>query len=141
MVRETFDTEYCADSVEFCPWVTGLAAVGTYQVVEDECSDGITVRKGRILLYQTGITNTLLIQCIETEAILDLQWIENKILIAVSATGETSSYKLKDVISGLIKDKVLILVSSLRKNKVGVLNLSVDWDNRLNSSNRYFYKN
>lgn len=73
---QRFDTEYSADSVEFCP-VRGfmhLVAVGTYQVIEDESVGNNTKRTGRILLFDTSASETVLVQQIECGACLDMRW-------------------------------------------------------------------
>jgi len=50
-----FDTEYSADSIEFCPSIPLLFACGTYQVDKQEStgsSDPTVVRKGRCYLFK-----------------------------------------------------------------------------------------
>ncbi|KAJ2996053.1 Diphthine methyltransferase [Globomyces sp. JEL0801] len=50
----SIDTEYSADSVEFCP-IKGFqsyAVIGTYQVAENQPESGPTERLGRLLLHE-----------------------------------------------------------------------------------------
>lgn len=76
----SFDTEYSADSVEWCQQSDQqqIFAVGTYQLEEKEESNSSTVRKGRIYLFSFDEqTNELTkIQQLETDAILDQKWKE-----------------------------------------------------------------
>jgi len=75
-----FDTEYCADSVEFSPFEAELAVVSTYQLDSAEDSQGHRLRKGRVYLMEVekthGATEHTVkeIQRIETAAILDSKW-------------------------------------------------------------------
>jgi hypothetical protein len=98
--KQSVDTHYCSDSVEFCP-IDGLfdiMAVGTYEVIQNNLA-GKTNRKGTLLLYTVtseGITAE--IQKEETGAILDLKWssqIKNgsALLGSVTSTGNLNVYK------------------------------------------------
>lgn len=79
----TFDTQYSADSVEWCQLHNkNIFAVGTYQLEEkDENVSANNVRKGRIYLFEYDDETNLLTQRqrIETDAILDQKWIESHV--------------------------------------------------------------
>lgn len=96
------DTEYSADSVEWCVQDERHAdyfACGTYQLMEGEQN---SLRKGRIYLYafarHTGALERL--QCIETTAILDMKWLpaycndSGPLLATVNALGQLEIYEL-----------------------------------------------
>lgn len=76
----SFDTEYSADSVEWCHQSghQQIFAVGTYQLEEKEESSSSTVRKGRIYLFSFDDQKNELVKCqqLETDAILDQKWKE-----------------------------------------------------------------
>lgn len=76
----SFDTEYSADSVEWCHagGHQQTFAVGTYQLEEKEESSTSTVRKGRIYLFSFDDQSDELVkrQQLETDAILDQKWKE-----------------------------------------------------------------
>lgn len=76
----SFDTEYSADSVEWCHQSDHqqIFAVGTYQLEEKEASSSTTVRKGRIYLFSFDDQSNELIkfQQLETDAVLDQTWKE-----------------------------------------------------------------
>lgn len=144
MIHETLhqiDTEYSADSVEFCP-VEGygnLVVVGTYQVLEGVEGEP-TKRKGRLLLYNVNEEyNISEVQREETGAILDLKWSTKKLngevlLGSTTATGNLDIYKIRtDVKSTYLKFQDLKLENLLSINncKSNVLNLSLDWSNKV----------
>jgi len=87
MSLAVFDTEYCADSVEFSPFDPSLLFCATYQLDSDEDAAGHKIRKGRIYLLEVGsisnnddddiipVSATISErQRIETPAILDSKW-------------------------------------------------------------------
>jgi diphthine methyl ester acylhydrolase len=126
------DTEYSADSVEFCPSADhqGVVAVGTYQVIEGQENETEgTQRKGRLLLYNISEENEIKeVQRMETGAILDMKWCcqrwNGDVLATVTSIGELHLYTLED--------GILNLKDTLLNGKEGILNLSVDWANRAN---------
>ncbi|KAJ8326986.1 Diphthine methyltransferase [Batrachochytrium dendrobatidis] len=143
-----FDTEYSADSVEFCPIskYEQYAAVGTYQVLEPSPSDdsldkSITNRTGRLYIYSVDRTpndlqssaNALQVKEVfrqESSAILDIKWSHQPfngepIAAVVTSTGETN-------IMSLDMNGKLSTILSLHNGKPGILNLSADWANRVN---------
>lgn len=89
-----FDTQYSADSVEWCQENENLFAVGTYQLAKDETGNS---RKGRIYLftYDESIDNLAETQRIETHAVLDQKWLDNFLLTATSR-GTIQKYQLND---------------------------------------------
>ncbi|KAJ3049413.1 Diphthine methyltransferase [Rhizophlyctis rosea] len=117
----TFDTEYSADSVEYCPFegYTHIVAVATYQVLhredkpQDDGDEGQTdaggsltefpetQRKGRILLYHTSVDGDVTEAFrVDTAAILDMKWYFDEqyskpILTTVDARGQTCLYALE----------------------------------------------
>lgn len=96
----TFDTEYSADSVEWCQHEAhqDIFAVGTYQLEEkDENVSANNVRKGRIYLFQYDEDSNELTekQQIETEAILDQKWNGNELVVTTSL-GHVQRYRLSD---------------------------------------------
>ncbi|KAI8826847.1 WD40-repeat-containing domain protein [Fimicolochytrium jonesii] len=147
------DTEYSADAVESCPipgW-TSLIAVGTYQVVKDGTeneghSDPAASRLGRLLMYnvskgEIGL-DVFLIDRRSSErkeesrrdcgAILDMKWSQQMIaekpcLGVVDSLGSTHLYQFDE---DSAKPNP---VASLHNGKDGVLNLSLEWSNRLNA--------
>lgn len=93
----TFDTEYSADSVEWCNENDRIFVVGTYQLVEKDESNSISSRKGRIYLFTYNYDNNILsmTQQIDTDAILDQKWL-GKFLITASSIGNIQKYCLCD---------------------------------------------
>lgn len=92
----TFDTEYSADSVEWCQREEELFAVGTYQLEEkDENVSANNVRKGRIYLFRYKDEQLTMRQQIETDAILDQKWRGDELITATSS-GNIQRYKLND---------------------------------------------
>ena len=69
-----FDELLCADSVEFVPCIryAHIVAVGTYELLKEERPP----RKiGQILLFDTtNVEEPILLQTVETDAILDMKW-------------------------------------------------------------------
>ncbi|KAI8901421.1 WD40-repeat-containing domain protein [Globomyces pollinis-pini] len=129
----SIDTEYSADSVEFCP-IKGFqsyAVIGTYQVVENQPESGPTERLGRLLLHEYSEDKFPERYREETDAILDIKWCfqplnDFPVMAQVTATGNTDIYKLEN--------NSMTKIFTISNNKQNVLNLSVDWKNRLSSS-------
>lgn len=125
------DTEYSADSVEWCPTQNSQQyfVCGTYQLEDNQSQELVlpTRRKGRIYLYKyDGNTEQLSkLDVIETAAILDQKWSEvdkKPIVAAANALGEIMLYRLDG-------DK-LPLISSVHLNPDidNLLTLSIDWN-------------
>lgn len=75
---QQIDTEYSADSVEWCPHhpMDNIVACGTYQLAKDD--QGANLRLGRVLLYQLQDNQQLIeLTRIDTPAILDMKWYIN----------------------------------------------------------------
>lgn len=155
------DTEYSADSVEFCPFedYSQFLACGTYQLADSEIKhsehdhednehidnfDKVPAqpkkRLGKLLLYQIMNNETSVvmkeIQRIETSAILDMKWshqrIHDQMILALAdASGKVGLY-------GLNQDELqLDLIILHTVNNDNKLCLSLDWSDRLGlSSNR-----
>jgi diphthamide biosynthesis protein 7 len=97
----TFDTEYSADSVEWYP-KENIFAVGTYQLAaDDENSLTKSIRKGRIYLFKFDFesddnTDRLKkLQQIETDAILDQKWFNDRLVVATSL-GKIETFKYEE---------------------------------------------
>ncbi|XP_034490011.1 diphthine methyltransferase [Drosophila innubila] len=106
------DTEYSADSVEWCTsdeTYDGYFACGTYQLVESESESeeaeapkANRPRKGRVYLYAFDRHNGDLerLQSVETAAILDMKWLpawscdSGPLLATVNAVGQVEIYEL-----------------------------------------------
>ena len=111
----SWDTEYSADSAEFCPIEPhyNYLAVGTYQLADkdgknpndaathSEEADVPKQRLGRLyLMYLETDKRLSLIQQIETEAILDMKWCQHRlngdpVLAVANASGHIKLFKLK----------------------------------------------
>ncbi|KAH8288257.1 hypothetical protein KR044_008981 [Drosophila immigrans] len=130
------DTEYSADSVEWCT-THDYFACGTYQLVEqdEETPKAQRSRKGRIYLYgfdrqrDTGLER---LQNIDTAAILDMKWLpawtddSGPQLATVNALGQLEIYEL------LPDDRRLLQRASCELgtktgDDVPALALSLDW--------------
>lgn len=129
---DTFDTEFSADSVEWCPIDSfkDVFVCGTYQLMKDENlpSNVSSKRLGRIYLFQIVQNGRLIIlQKLEVPAVLDMKWahvtLQNKILLGVvNSLGHLQIYQLKN-------DNEKITLELLVQKRVGdeVLALSLDW--------------
>ena len=111
---KTFEcnTQYCADSVEWCP-IEGfkhMMACGTYELktncgnnVEDGSTSNLSSKRlGKLYLFRLSVETGLLkeVQTLEIAAILDMKWsrfqISGKVLLAVAtASGEVIIYELQ----------------------------------------------
>nr|XP_045600588.1 diphthine methyltransferase-like [Procambarus clarkii]XP_045600596.1 diphthine methyltransferase-like [Procambarus clarkii] len=156
-VRKLFswDTQYSADSTEFCPVspYEDYLAVGTYQLADPEkilevcdhgnpsdrvesklnSSDVPKKRLGRLYLKQmTEDKDLLLVQQVDMPAILDMKWCHHKIhgdpiLAIVNALGELLLFKLETVTDGTVKLSFWI---KYKINEEDTLALSLDWSTR-----------
>ncbi|KAL1923025.1 uncharacterized protein VTP21DRAFT_9401 [Calcarisporiella thermophila] len=136
-----FDTEYSADSVEFCPFSDAARyfACCTYQLKDNEESgdpDAPKKRVGKLLLCEAkdrGEMKIDQIQRIETAAILDSKWCHQpiagrKLLALADAAGQLSLYALESA------KPCLDMVSRYEVSNDGKLCLSLDWSNRVQPS-------
>uniref|UniRef100_A0A1A9WMZ9 methylated diphthine methylhydrolase n=1 Tax=Glossina brevipalpis TaxID=37001 RepID=A0A1A9WMZ9_9MUSC len=141
----TLDTEYCADSIEWCshPLYNNYFVCGTYQLVEGS-NDNVQLtsssphcpRKGRIYLYEFNKDANFVkeVHCLETAAILDMKWLpefnqHQPILAAANALGEIEIFQLIE--TNLEK------ISSLKLNPTydNLLVLSIDWNTKISLQN------
>ncbi|XP_008545062.1 diphthine methyltransferase [Microplitis demolitor] len=133
---ETFDTEFSADSVEWCP-IKGfkdLFVCGTYQLFPEESSDSSVTkssgqkRLGRIFLFKIRAPGKLkLLQQLEVPAVLDMKWAhvrcQDKILLGVvNSLGFLQVFKLDED-----EGKIELLVETSVSSEDPVLALSLDW--------------
>lgn len=132
----SFDTDYSADSVEFCPLTdyNQYLTVGTYQLT-DEQQDNVRVRKGKVYLFdlsQQQIDTPK--QVIETAAILDMKWShslvnEQPVLGIVNSIGGFYLYGFNN--ESLAKvDHVQVTEDQ------SILCLSLDWAGRRHDDKR-----
>lgn len=146
------DTEYSADSVEWCTQDeahSGYFACGTYQLVQQEetQAEGDTPtatnrpRKGRVYLYGFDSNSGTLdrLQCVETAAILDMKWLpawhvdSAPLLATVNALGQLEIYELLHAKQRLEKLTSFTLETA-RDTTEPALALSLDWQ-RCNDAN------
>lgn len=134
---DTFDTEFSADSVEWCPVepYQNLIVCGTYQLTENKKNvimrgSETSRRLGRIYAFRVmedGKLTTL--QRIDVPAVLDMKWMHvadnsNRILLAVvNSIGYLQIYQLEDDTLKLIVEQRVYD----NKEDEEVLALSVDW--------------
>lgn len=123
----SIDTEYSADSIEWCPNKTfeNYFVCGTYQLEESD-TENPCKRKGRIYLYDYNIELDSLekIQTVETSAVLDQKWKvndEKPILGIANSIGEIQIYTLTD------SKLNLKTVINLNTEIDDLLALSMDW--------------
>lgn len=127
----TIDTEYSADSIEWCPHpdFSTYFVCGTYQLEGDntESTSPPCRRKGRIYLFSFDPNTKSLkeLHRIETAAILDMKWLqhsmETPLLAAANALGQIETFELKD-------DKLhLRSYLDLNPEYHNLLTLSLDW--------------
>ncbi|KAH8420053.1 hypothetical protein KR009_005253 [Drosophila setifemur] len=140
------DTEYSADSVEWCQedeLHSAFFACGTYQLVQQEQeeaqegqgeSSSKRPRKGRVYLYRFDGPNDSLerLQSIETSAILDMKWLPSwssesgPILATVTSLGEVETYELiRD--SKTLEKRTCISLEEQPSGGEAPLALALDW--------------
>lgn len=137
---ETFDTEFSADSVEWCPSENhaDIFVCGTYQLTLDESKESskseTKKRVGRIYLFQVVKNESLhlkLLQQLDVAAVLDMKWAHTKsdsgkiLLGVVNSEGFLQIYELTHDEGTL----VLKFVSEVLTNESSdpTLALSLDW--------------
>ncbi|XP_068159758.1 diphthine methyltransferase [Drosophila tropicalis] len=137
------DTEYSADSVEWCPGLDYFVC-GTYQLVQaEEVSDedeATKRRKGRIYLYKfSAIADCELekLQTLETAAILDMKWLPTQcntesgpLLATVNAIGQLEIYELNEEAEELQRRTCLNIEES--ESETPPLALALDWQRQEN---------
>ncbi|XP_061401080.1 diphthine methyltransferase [Musca vetustissima] len=130
----TIDTEYSADSIEWCPHTNyrNIFACGTYQL--EETKDGEEEkpcqRKGRIYLFEfeKDCNSLKELQRIETAAILDMKWLnsnetETPVLATATALGQIEIFQLVDDCCKLkLCDSI-----HLKSDDNNLLALALDW--------------
>lgn len=129
----SIDTEYSADTVEWCPYPNNQQyfLCGTYHLEENKGKDLAQParRKGRIYLYKYDVVRNELerIDVQETAAILDQKWSkrignDDPIIGAANALGEVLLYQLTD-------SKLISLGSvHLDAEQDNLLTLALDWN-------------
>ena len=89
----TLETEFCADSVEWCPFhpYHNILAGGSYQL-EEANGDESAKRIGQIQLYLFDSSEAKLSKksCLDVDGVLDMKWcpwlIEEKVVCGKSET-------------------------------------------------------
>ncbi|XP_017770936.1 PREDICTED: diphthine methyltransferase [Nicrophorus vespilloides] len=140
-VLHRYDTEYNADSVEWCPIepYRNYFVCANYQLEElvTECAPPESPRNtrfGRIMLFCLEGKELALKQCIRTAAILDLKWCHVAlngvpVLGAVDAMGSLIIYKLTD-------EKLELIDTQTSKTEgKETLMLSLDWSTGVKQDN------
>ncbi|GAA6007225.1 hypothetical protein JCM11491_003051 [Sporobolomyces phaffii] len=146
------DTEYSADSIEFCPSVAHLFACGTYQVDKEQAepnhthdeeqeqepapADPTVTRRGRCLLYSVDPNGENLkeLQRFESPAILDMKWSprpwngHDQVLAIADAKGHVQLHSLDTATLRLS------LIETITVADDKTLCLSLDWSTRHPSS-------
>ncbi|XP_065366057.1 diphthine methyltransferase [Calliphora vicina] len=130
----SIDTEYSADSIEWCPHpdYNNYFVCGTYQLEENQEGSSTATppcrRKGRIYLYKFDrITKSLNeLDRLETAAILDMKWLKGSgnelpLLATANALGQIDVYALENV---KLKHLHSLDLSTEHDN---LLALSLDW--------------
>ena len=133
---DSFDTEYSADSVEWCPAnaFQDIFVCGTYQLTkkDEQTSDRSTSSKrlGRIYAFRVADDGHLmLLQKLEVPAVLDMKWAHvayrDKILLGVvNSLGCLQIYQLK---SNDQKESLELLIEKRITDGDETLALSLDW--------------
>ena len=124
----TYDTKLSADSVEWCPQLPNLLALGTYQVDRNnEDTFSGSQRHGKLSLFsQNEADEVELIHGQETPAILDMKWchsLPNPTLALTTSTGFLQLYTFE------AESRLLKLGSSVQLEESPVI-LSLDWNDR-----------
>ncbi|KZC11805.1 PREDICTED: diphthine methyltransferase [Dufourea novaeangliae] len=140
---DTFDTEFSADSVEWCPsnFFKNIFVCGTYQLMKDNettLDTSKSTRLGRIYMFKIIDNGCLaLLQRLEVAAVLDMKWAhmcENRILLGVvNSLGYLQIYQLK---RNNEKETLELLTEKKVANDNDVLALSLDW-----CTGRWMYNN
>ncbi|XP_076640999.1 diphthine methyltransferase isoform X2 [Halictus rubicundus] len=131
---DSFDTEFSADSVEWCPSDAhkNIFVCGTYQLIKDEELEADTAkskRLGRIYMFKVDCNGLLtLLQKLEVPAVLDMKWAhvcQNRILLGVvNSLGYLQIYQMKN---NKEKENLELLMERKVADDKEVLALSLDW--------------
>lgn len=127
----SYDTEYCSDSIEWCPHAPfqNVFVCANYQLIEDDTEyTGSRKRLGRILLFSISTESGLTLhQTLNTSAILDQKWCHNKINNC-SLLGVVNAEKRIEIYKFNMDIMMLDLIYSYEVQADGeVLLLSLDW--------------
>lgn len=134
---DEFDTEFPADSVEWCPAepFRDVLVCGTYKLMEKKegAEDERCKRTGRIYLLRLADGGKLqVLQRIDTSGVLDVKWTHiadtenNRILLAVAnSNGYLQIYELKKRESKT--ELQLIAEERISEDNEDVMALSLDW--------------
>lgn len=128
----TVDTEYSADSVEWCPYdgLRDFFICATYQLEErqPDQSDVPAKRKGRLYLYRYDRCADVLTLCDSHDlpALLDLKWTrrteaEAPLAAAATALGEVCLFRL---VAGKLEQADSVHLDADQDN---LLTLAIDW--------------
>ncbi|XP_076160276.1 diphthine methyltransferase [Ptiloglossa arizonensis] len=133
---DSFDTDFPADSVEWCPanLFRDIFVCGTYQLMKDneatlDKSKSLK-RLGHIYMFRVIDNGRLyLLQMLKVPAVLDMKWMhvmyQNKILLGVvNSLGYLQVYQLK---SDEGKEALKLLTETKISHSDDVLALSLDW--------------
>lgn len=138
---DTFDTEFSADSVEWCPIDSfrNVFVCGTYQLSKADDDESTSKRLGRIYLFAVSKHGRLtLLQKLDVPAVLDMKWARvtcrNQILLGVAnSLGYLQIYQLKND----EEERSLALLTEKKiVNEDETLALSLDWSNGEESNPR-----
>lgn len=135
----TWDTIYCADTVEWCPVspYKSFFVCGTYHLVQDAADfaelEGHQKRIGTVTLFKFSQKELLQCDQIKTSAVLDTKWclekVNDKILLAsVDSLGNVCVFNLQD------EKLISVTKLCLKKEKGDYLLLSLDWSKQITSS-------
>ncbi|CAG9860278.1 unnamed protein product [Phyllotreta striolata] len=136
----TFETEYSADSVEWCPHKPhqNLFVCANYQLIENEQTGNSSKRIGKLLVFLLDADNGLkLIQSMNTSAILDQKWCHNKVndssvLAVATADNKVDIYQLNEQPLEL----KLLTSCNINSNTPENLILSLDWSTGMSNSGK-----
>uniref|UniRef100_A0A6P7FC31 methylated diphthine methylhydrolase n=1 Tax=Diabrotica virgifera virgifera TaxID=50390 RepID=A0A6P7FC31_DIAVI len=136
----TFDTEYSADSVEWCPHEPNqnIFVCANYQLVDNPTESTTKKRVGRLLLFSIDSDYGLkLLQTIDTPAILDQKWCHKK-LWNCSVLGVTNAERKVDIYKLNNETLQLELVTScdVDTDVSETLVLSLDWSTAIPDSDK-----
>lgn len=133
---DSFDTEFSADSVEWCPVNSfkNIFVCGTYQLMkeDEQTSDKskCSKRLGRIYMFRVIDNGRLvLLQKLDVPAVLDMKWAhvtyQDKVLLGiVNSLGYLQIYQLQ---SNAQRETLLLLTEKRIMDSDEVLALSLDW--------------
>ncbi|KAJ2369754.1 hypothetical protein H4S01_000803 [Coemansia sp. RSA 2610] len=146
----SFDTEYCADSLEFCPFGDSQRfLVGTYQLLQsgnanvpqEELSSKDAKRVGRIYVcdvVEKGEHNVRIVerQRIDTSAIFDIKWSYNLVSGRELAGVAYADGTLGVFAANSQSDSAYLSnVCATEQPATESMCCSLDWSNRLSPSN------